>query len=74
MKLTAVRNFLKDSSVPPWRKLLLVGAVAYALVPLDAIPDTLPLIGWLDDVGVLSVAAAMVWADVKRHAPGPSRP
>jgi uncharacterized membrane protein YkvA (DUF1232 family) len=68
MKLAAVRNFLKDSSVKRWRKALLLGAIAYVLVPFDAIPDTIPLLGWLDDVGFLSLAVGAVWRDVKRHS------
>ena len=68
MKLASVKNFLKDSSVAKWRKALLIGAVGYALFPFDAIPDTIPFIGWLDDLGVLSIAAAAVWRDVKRHS------
>ena len=67
MKLAMVRNFLKDSSVPRWRKALLLGAIAYALMPFDLIPDTIPLLGWLDDLGVLSLAVGAVWRDVKRH-------
>src|SRR5262245_31029321 len=68
MKLASIRNFLKDSSVAKWRKLLLFGAIGYAIFPFDAIPDTIPLLGWLDDVGLLSMAVAAVWGDVKRHA------
>lgn len=68
MKLAAVRNFLKDPQVARWRKGLLFAAVAYTLWPLDAIPDTIPVLGWLDDVGLLSLAVAAVWGDVKRHA------
>jgi uncharacterized membrane protein YkvA (DUF1232 family) len=68
MKLAAVRNFLKDPEVARWRKGLLLGAVLYALWPLDLIPDTIPLLGWLDDVGLISLAVAAVWGDVKRHA------
>ena len=67
MKLQAVRNFLKDPEVARWRKGLLVGAVVYALWPLDAIPDTIPVLGWLDDLGLMSLAVAAVWGDVKRH-------
>jgi uncharacterized membrane protein YkvA (DUF1232 family) len=68
MKLASVKNFLKDSSVAKWRKALLIGAVAYAVFPFDAIPDTIPLLGWMDDLGLLSAAAAAVWRDVKRHS------
>ncbi len=67
MKLASVRNFLKDSSVARWRKALLLGAIAYAVMPFDAVPDTIPLLGWLDDVGVLSLAATAVWRDVARQ-------
>ncbi len=72
MKLAAVRNFLKDSSVAKWRKALLLGAVAYAVFPFDAVPDTIPVLGWLDDIGLLAMAASAVWRDVKRHAALPS--
>ncbi|MBK7865004.1 MAG: DUF1232 domain-containing protein [Archangiaceae bacterium] len=68
MKLASVKNFLKDSSVAKWRKALLLGAIAYAVFPFDAIPDTIPLLGWLDDLGFLSIAVAAVWRDVKRHS------
>ena len=68
MKLASVRNFLKDSSVAKWRKALPVGAVAYAVFPFDVVPDTIPLLGWLDDVALLALAARTVWSDVRRHA------
>lgn len=51
-----------------WRKVLLFGAIAYAIFPFDAVPDTIPVLGWLDDLGLLSVAVAAVWRDVKRHS------
>ena len=34
----------------------LLAAILYAILPLDAIPDLLPVIGWVDDIAVL------VWA------------
>ncbi|MBL9084238.1 MAG: DUF1232 domain-containing protein [Planctomycetales bacterium] len=33
--------------------LLAVLTVLYVLSPLDFIPDVIPFLGWLDDVGVL---------------------
>lgn len=32
---------------------LIAGAVAYVVFPLDAIPDFIPVGGWLDDAGVI---------------------
>jgi len=40
----------KDGRVPKRAKWLLGLAIAYALSPVDLIPDFIPLIGYLDDV------------------------
>lgn len=31
-----------------------VGGVLYTLSPIDLIPDVIPVIGWLDDLGVIA--------------------
>jgi len=49
---------------------MVLGAL-YLFTPLDLIPDALPLIGWLDDVGVLALIAMWLWKDVERHASAP---
>ena len=43
----------RDGRVPAPQKLLLAGISGYLLVPLDVIPDFIPLLGQLDDVAVL---------------------
>jgi uncharacterized membrane protein YkvA (DUF1232 family) len=50
-------RLLKDRRVSFWPKALLVAAVAYVVLPFDLIPDTIPLLGEIDDV-VIFVAAA----------------
>jgi uncharacterized membrane protein YkvA (DUF1232 family) len=45
---------------------LLVGALVYFLMPIDAIPDFIPGIGFLDDAGVIAMALAAVKAEVDR--------
>ena len=50
-------RLLWDARVPPWPKMLLLGAAAYVVLPFDLIPDALPLLGEVDDVVVLLVAA-----------------
>lgn len=37
-----------------------LSAVAYAVSPIDAVPDVIPVVGWLDDLGVLGLATAAV--------------
>ena len=52
-------------------KWLIVGAIAYALSPVDLIPDWIPVVGHLDDIlivpGMLALALWMVPEDVKRE-------
>jgi uncharacterized membrane protein YkvA (DUF1232 family) len=45
-----------DDRVPASRKALLVGAFGYVVVARDIIPDSVPLIGGLDDLVVVAVA------------------
>lgn len=43
---------------------ILLGALAYFVLPIDAIPDILAGIGFTDDVAVLSAAIAAVQASI----------
>ncbi|MGH7767824.1 MAG: YkvA family protein [Candidatus Binatia bacterium] len=40
----------KDPRVPWYAKLIAVSIVAYALSPIDLIPDFIPVLGYLDDL------------------------
>lgn len=45
-----------------WKKIIIVLlAFIYVVSPLDLIPDFIPVIGWLDDLGVLAWAAKQVF-------------
>jgi uncharacterized membrane protein YkvA (DUF1232 family) len=45
----------------PWyAKALAVGIAAYALSPIDLIPDFLPVLGFLDEIILLPIAIAAV--------------
>lgn len=64
-------RYMRDGRVPLWRKLAGVLAVVYFLSPVDALPDIIPVLGWLDDVGVLSAAALFMMREVQRWRPAP---
>ena len=51
---------LLDSRTPYWVKGVAAAALAYFVLPLDAVPDFLPLVGLSDDIGVLSAALATI--------------
>lgn len=72
MNLAQIRRYVRDERVPAWRRFVLVGAVAYVLLPIDVIPDVVPLLGWLDDVGALGAALTFFAREVKRHADTPT--
>jgi uncharacterized membrane protein YkvA (DUF1232 family) len=38
----------------------LLGALAYFVLPIDAIPDILPVVGFADDAAVLTAAIKLV--------------
>ena len=45
-----------------WKRIIIVlFAILYVISPLDLIPDFIPVIGWLDDLGVLAWAARQVF-------------
>ena len=45
-----------------WKRVVIVLlAFIYVLSPLDLIPDFIPVLGWLDDLGVLAWAARQVF-------------
>ncbi|MGH6725923.1 MAG: YkvA family protein [Pseudolabrys sp.] len=49
-----------DHNTPLQVKATLVGAIAYFVLPLDAIPDVLPVLGFTDDAAVLATAIKLV--------------
>jgi uncharacterized membrane protein YkvA (DUF1232 family) len=57
---------------PVWAKTTIYAALAYFVLPLDAIPDFVPVVGYTDDLGTLVAAIGAVslyiTADVKAQA------
>lgn len=54
--LRLLYGLLTDSRVANIDKLVVAGAIAYILIPLDLIPDFIPFLGEVDDVFVLILA------------------
>ena len=50
----------RDPRVPWYVKLAAAAIAAYALSPIDLIPDFIPMLGYLDEVIILPVAIALV--------------
>jgi uncharacterized membrane protein YkvA (DUF1232 family) len=67
---------LKDPRVPWYAKLLAGSVVAYAVSPIDLIPDFIPVIGYLDDLVLVPLGVALavklippdVWSECRAKA------
>lgn len=52
----------RDPRTPGWLKAMAFFVVAYALSPIDLVPDFIPVLGYLDDVILLPV---LIWLIVR---------
>jgi uncharacterized membrane protein YkvA (DUF1232 family) len=53
---------------PAWAKAVIAGALGYLILPVDAIPDVLPMVGLTDDLGILAAAVAAIEVNIPRSA------
>lgn len=49
-------RLMVDARVPAKERLLVAGAIVYAIVPLDFLPDMLPFVGQIDDAYLVSMS------------------
>jgi uncharacterized membrane protein YkvA (DUF1232 family) len=54
----------KDPKMPLGTKAAIYSALGYFILPIDALPDVLPVLGYTDDMGVLAGALALCAAYV----------
>jgi uncharacterized membrane protein YkvA (DUF1232 family) len=71
-RIRALGRFFKDREASVFGKLFVLAALFYVVWPADLIPDV-PIIGWLDDIGVMGLATAYlsrVLAKYRGQSPG----
>lgn len=56
---------LIDKDTPYWVKTTILGALAYFINPVDAIPDAIAGVGYTDDASVFSGALLAIGAHIK---------
>lgn len=76
--LVLFKRLIADPRVDRRRKGLLVGMVAYLALPVDLVPDFIPVAGQLDDAILTAVVLRSVLrgagpAVVQEHWPGPEQ-
>lgn len=55
----------KYTEVPIGTVMAIAGSLLYVLLPVDIIPDFIPVVGYLDDAAVLAACMAFVHSDVQ---------
>ncbi|MEN6411243.1 MAG: YkvA family protein [Veillonellales bacterium] len=55
-----------DEETPIWVKSAIIAALGYFVFPFDAVTDFIPILGWLDDAGVITTALSVVRLHVKK--------
>ena len=53
-----------DRETPATVRYTLIGALAYFIMPVDLVPDVLPLLGFADDASLLSAALIAVGSNI----------
>jgi uncharacterized membrane protein YkvA (DUF1232 family) len=62
--LVAAYYCARDPATPFRARAILIAAVAYFVLPIDAVPDALTVIGFTDDAAVLAAAVAVAGAHI----------
>jgi uncharacterized membrane protein YkvA (DUF1232 family) len=65
--LRLLGGLLADARVTLTDKLLVAGAFAYILLPLDYVPDFIPFLGEIDDIFLLVMALQRLIANAGRN-------
>lgn len=47
-------SILGEYPLPAWAIAAIIGAIIYVVSPIDAVPDFIPVAGWLDDGAVVT--------------------
>ena len=79
-ELNALYAFMTDPHAPARGKAVAIGALLYFILPIDLVPDLIPIVGFVDDAAV--IASAVAYLDTQlagyrgrvRHRPGGRRP
>ncbi len=66
-KIILMFLYFKDPETPKLKKLLIAAGLFYFVTPVDVIPDVIPIIGLLDDIGVLSMVASYMITELEDY-------
>ena len=59
-KLLALWYSFMSPDTPAWARAVIIGALGYFIYPVDATPDFIPGLGYVDDAGVILTALTTI--------------
>lgn len=67
--VSLLRSYIKKeyTEVPRATLIAIVAALVYVMLPIDLIPDFIPVLGIIDDAAVVAACWMMTGADVQRY-------
>ena len=67
--ISLVRSYINGEykEIPLGSLVAIVAAMIYVVNPFDLIPDTIPVVGYLDDVAVITACLKLVETDVNEY-------
>jgi uncharacterized membrane protein YkvA (DUF1232 family) len=63
----ALYRYMIDPEIHWVKKTMIAGALAYFIMPADIVPDIAPLVGYLDDAGVLTMAIRYLGFQIEKY-------
>ena len=63
----ALFKLIKDPEAAWKSKALAIGALVYLISPIDLVPDIIPVVGLLDDLGVISAAVTALGVALSKY-------
>ena len=65
--LKALKKYMMDGDVRWYRKSVVIAALVYFITPFDAMPDFAPLLGYLDDIGVIAWTIKFIGNEINSY-------
>ncbi|NWG29436.1 MAG: DUF1232 domain-containing protein [Ignavibacteriaceae bacterium] len=67
--ILALYRYMKDPFVKWYRKVIVIAALIYFIIPIDTVPDLTPLFGYLDDLGVITATLKFLGKELMGYYP-----
>jgi uncharacterized membrane protein YkvA (DUF1232 family) len=65
--IIALKYYMMDKNVKWYKKSVVIAALVYFISPLDVMPDFVPFVGYLDDLGVIAWTIKFLGKEIRTY-------